>query len=158
MGFGFQLAKLILISALVFQGLYLLGFFGNNTISSDLEKGLDQYKKKLKLPAEAINLAKSQSKVIAKGLGAMILLVIFNLIANSKLVLKVVILGEFLLTLFVGVPWSLIAGDSTILNTSDKNLQHLLVNLAIIGGLLYWHSCCSKTTEARVPSEKEKAE
>ena len=140
MAISYHLGRIILCSALFLQGLYLTGVFNNTGLISSMTKGAVQLGNTIKLDSSLNKGIQQNINLIAQFIGALICTSILNVIPTSKFFIKLNILGEILYSLFVAVPWNVIRGTGSLIDPSDKSLFHLYVNVAIIGGLIYWHS------------------
>ena len=142
MGLTFTLGKLLIITALVLQGLYIAGYLPNQSMLKAVEAGWTKTGQSLRISSHPLHKTVAQNlALICQAIGGMIALAALNLFANSRAILKLNILGEVLLTFLIGVPWNWIESKGSLFDPNDRNVFHLVTNWSIIGGLWYWHSC-----------------
>jgi len=144
MAITYHLGRIILCTALFIQGLYLTGVFQNAGMISSMGKGAQAFGNYFKLNKSHIALVQQNMVTIAQFIGALVCTSVLNIIPTSKFFIKLNILGEVLFSLFIAIPWNVIQGRGSILDPNDKSLFHFYVNVAIIGGLIYWHSSTEK--------------
>ena len=138
MSLHFHLGIRVLSLALFFQGLFIYGVFNNQAIISTMLSSIEDLQSQLQIKSLVLEIMKNQISNISKAIGLLFILAGYNILKPSRLVFKANILGLIFLTLFVGIPWRVIKKEATPLDLNDKNLFHLYMNLAMIGGIVYW--------------------
>lgn len=143
MGFTFGVGKTILCLALFFQGIFLTGVIPNKGILSSMQKGVAQFQNGTGIHHPVFKVIEQQIENVAIAIGALLCLAIFNIVSNSRFIIKMNMLGITLLTIFIGIPWRVFQRKTNPIDTTDKALNHFYINLAILGGLIYYHSVTS---------------
>ncbi len=137
----YQLGRIILCLALTFQGLYVMGYLPNKALLGTMTRNLKTFQSFSGTYHPYLTSAEKNIDLVAKGIGILIALSALNILATSKFIIKLNIVGLLALTFFIGFPYQALAGKSDWFDPADKSLFHLYANLAIIGGLLYYHEC-----------------
>lgn len=141
MGLTFHLGKTLLCSALLLQGLFIMGIIPNTSFPNAIQKGFELTGQSLRItkqPAYAI--ISEHIPLIAKVIGGLLAAAGLNIIVQSRAIIKLNILALFVLTLLIGIPWKWIESKGSFFDPSDKAVFHLITNWGLIGGLIYWHS------------------
>jgi len=154
MGAFYHIGRIFLCLALTFQGFYILGLIpgqSNKALTNSMERGVNNFAGLAHLPADLAKEIRTNVPYVAKAIGGLLSLAFLNIFGSSRFLIKLNILGIFLLTLFIGIPYNVIKGGNP-LDPADKTLFHFYSNLAVLGGLIYYHSA----TSSGVRAEKQK--
>jgi len=117
-----------------------------------MTRGVNNLSSLVPIPSDIVKEIRNNVPYIAKAIGGLLTLALLNIFGSSRLLIKLNILGIVLLTIFIGIPYNVIKGGNP-LDPADKTLFHFYSNLAILGGLIYYHSA---TGSGAVPVEKRK--
>ena len=138
----YHIGRLFLCLALTFQGLYILGLIPGQSataLTNSMTRGVNNLSTLVPIPADIAKEIKNNIPYIAKAIGGLLSLALLNIFGSSRFLIKLNILGIVLLTIFIGIPYNVIKGGNP-LDPADKTLFHFYSNLAILGGLIYYHS------------------
>jgi len=155
MALFYHIGKIFLCVALTLQGLYVLGLIPGqekDALTRSMNKGIQNFQTFTNFHHPILDQVKTNLALISQAIGGLLALAALNVLFSSRFVIKLNILGLLLLTFFIGVPYSVFQGKSP-LDPTDKTLFHFYANLALIGGLIYFHS-----VSAPVERRKEKSD
>lgn len=150
MGLTYHVGRILLCLALTFQGLYILGFFPNQPLLNSMKKGIPNFESNVGLSHPFLTQAEKHLPTVVQVIGGLLAIAALNILATSKFIIKLNIVGLLLLTFFIGIPYDVFRGKVGFLDTSYKPLFHFYANMSIIGGLLYYYgSTRTSTTPAK---------
>lgn len=155
MALFYHIGKIFLCVALTLQGLYVLGVLPNqdrDALSRSMNKGIQNFQSFTHIHHPVFDQIKTNLALVSQAIGGLLALAALNILFSSRFIIKLNILGLLLLTFFIGVPYNVLKGNSP-LDPTDKTLFHFYANLALIGGLIYFHS-----VSAPVERRKEKSD
>ena len=155
MALFYHIGRIFLCIALTLQGLYILGVIpgqSNTALVKTMRKGLNNFQAVTHLNHPAFKTIDQNIPYITFAIGGLLVIAAVNAIRTNRTVIKLNILGLFLLTLFIGIPYDVIRGQVSPLDAANKGLYHFYSNLALLGGLFYFHSASGVTTHK--PREK----
>ena len=135
----FHFGRIILCLALTFQGLYVMGFLQNKPLIGTMARNIKTFQSFSGIYHPYLTWAEKNTADVAKGIGILIPVAALNILATSKFIIKLNISALLAVTFLIGFPYKAIAGESDWFDPADKSLFHLYANLAIIGGLIYYH-------------------
>ena len=139
----YHIGRIILCLALTFQGFYILGLIPgqpNAAFVSTMKKGLNNFQSLTHIRSPIFKTIESNITYVVYAIGGLLSLAFVNIPSTSTFVLKLNIVGLLILTFFIGIPYNVINGKTSPLDSSDKGLFHFYSNIAILGGLIYYHS------------------
>lgn len=155
MAFIYHLGRALLCLALTFQGLYVMGFIKGDVFQRPMADGLKNFQKSTGFYHLIFTQLAENMKPVQQVVGGLIALAALNVLSTSKFIIKLNITGLILLTFLIGIPYKVLDKTVSPLDSTDKALFHLYANLALIGGLWYYHDT---TAPSAVQSKKEKEE
>lgn len=155
MALFYHIGRILLCATLALQGLYIIGLLPNSNSSAlqaSMIKGIRNFNEATgnAIPKEIVGEVLKHIYAVSGLIGGLLLTAVFNVLSSSKFWIKMNILGLVLLTLVLGVPYNVINGKADPLDPTDKTLFHTYANLALIGGLLYYHSTVGSVRVERI--------
>ena len=139
MALSYHLGRIVLCLALTFQGLYILGFFPNQPLLNSMKKGIPNFEHYVGFTHPFLNYAEKNLPLVSQVIGGLLAVAALNILATSRFIIKLNIVGLLLLTFFIGMPYDVFRGKVNFLDTSYKPLFHFYANMSILGGLLYYY-------------------
>jgi len=152
MALFYHIGRILLCLAIALQGLYILGVIPgqtNRTLINSMTKGLINFQSIAHLPPPIMKEIERNVSTIAYIIGGLLATAIANTFTTSRFIIKLNIVGMLLLTFFIGIPYSVLKGQVDPLDPTDKSLFHCYANLALLGGLLYFHSAATPVKAKR---------